>query len=278
MILLTEYFEFQNRDRKLEVIESITENTHLKQIEQVLIFIHKDLDEEIKFLEKLPKIKIIKVQHRCRFSDLFAYANDNLAGKNCIVCNNDISFTDGLRHIQQIDIDNMFLCLTRWDLLEDGSLQFKEPKHSRKHSQDSWIFKSPLPQKMIDDGTIFFGRPGCDNMIAYLAVVSGMMVLNPSEIIISKHNHLSNSRNYKQNKRGTPSNSEKVGHHSLYINVGTSNDVRYNVDNIIYKLQQAWKPKDKVFKGSEAVSKAIELSQQLYPLWERSTSVFKNLN
>ena len=275
MILLTEYFEFQDHNRKLEVIESIKENSSLEQIEQILLFSDRVSEEDIKILEKLPKVKIIKMPHRCRFSDLFSYANNNLSGKKCIVCNNDISFTDSLEHIQETNIDNMFLCLTRWDLLEDGSIEFKQPKQSRKHSQDSWIFKAPLPQKMINDGDIFFGKPGCDNMIAYLAVVSGMLVLNPSELIISKHHHLSNSRNYKQNKRGTPSNSEKVGHHSLYMNVGTSKEILYNTENLVYKLQRAWKPKDKVFHGNKAVSKAIEFQEELTPLWRQAILRFK---
>ena len=183
MIILAEYFDFEHHKRKLEVIESIKENSSLEQIEQILLFSEKISEEDIKLLEKIPKVKIVEMSHRCRFSDLFSYANNHLSGKKCIVCNNDISFTDSLEHVQEANIDNMFLCLTRWDLLEDGSIEFKQPKQSRKHSQDSWIFKAPLPQQMIDDGRIFFGRPGCDNMIAYLAVVSGMLVLNPSELI-----------------------------------------------------------------------------------------------
>tara|TARA_B100000700_G_C14959216_1_gene815572 strand:+ start:1052 stop:1168 length:117 start_codon:yes stop_codon:yes gene_type:complete len=38
MILLTEYFEFEDHNRKLEVIESIKENSSLEQIEQILLY------------------------------------------------------------------------------------------------------------------------------------------------------------------------------------------------------------------------------------------------
>jgi|TARA_R110000744_G_scaffold189161_1_gene308342 hypothetical protein len=274
MIILSEYFGFKDPKRKKEVIESIAENSTLEEVDRILLFAERVSVQDSTLLKEIQKVEIIESASRCRYSDLFLYANENLIGEICIVCNNDISFTDSLSHLSRIDVEDMFICLTRWDVQPDGSLRHKEPKQSRKHSQDSWIFRSPLPQKMIDKGGIFFGRPGCDNMIAYLGVISGLKVLNPSELIISKHRHLSNSRNYEQNKRGTPAKDEKVGHHSLYMNVGASDTIEYDTQNLVYKLQQAWRPKDRVFNGEQAVVKAVELESGLEPIWRESTDQF----
>jgi hypothetical protein len=275
MIVLAEYFPFANTARRAEVLQSIKDNCNVECIERVILFAEEIPESDREILSSFEKIQFVDTTSRSRYSDIFSYANKNLRGEVCVVCNNDISFTDNLQEATNID-DDMFLCLTRWDMQEDGTLQLKEPKLSRKHSQDAWIFKSPLPQKMVDKGGLFFGRPGCDNMIAYLGVISGLKVLNPSELIISKHRHLSNSRNYEQNKRGTPAKDEKVGHHSLYMNVGASNTIEYATQNLVYKLQQAWRPKDRVFNGEQAVTKAIELEDELEPIWRQSTDQFRN--
>jgi len=274
VIILSEYFEFKSPERKKEVIESIKENSTLEEVDRILLFAERVSVQDSTLLREIQKVEIIEATSRCRYSDLFLYANENLVGEICIICNNDISFTNSLSHLSGADIEDMFICLTRWDVQLDGSIRHKEPKQSRKHSQDSWIFRSPLPQKMIEKGNVFLGKPGCDNMIAYLGVISGLKVLNPSELIVSKHKHLSSYRNYERNKRGTPAKGEKVGHHSLYMNVGTSNAIQYNTQNLVYKLQQAWKPKDRVFNGEQAVIKAIELEDKLEPIWLASTDQF----
>ena len=274
-VILSEYFKFDHVSRRKEVLDSIRDNSLLNEVHRIILFHEEISEDEQKLLVDIPKVELVRVNHRCRYSDLFSYANTHLQNEICIVCNNDISFTDSLGHLIGSEMDELFLCLTRWDIKDDGSICLKEPRQSRKHSQDSWVFKSPLPQKMIDKGTIFFGRPGCDNMIAYLAVVSGLKVLNPSELIVSVHRHLSGKRNYKQNERGTPASNEKFGHHSLYMNVGTSNSIEYNTENLVYKLQQAWKPRNKVFGGDLAVEKCVELEDALEEIWEQSVSRVK---
>lgn len=270
MIVLTEYFPFVNTARRAEVLQSIKDNCNVECVERIILFAEEIPEPDREVLSSFENIQFVDTASRSRYSDIFSYANKNLRGEVCVVCNNDVSFTDSLQEAANID-DDMFLCLTRWDVQEDGSLKFKEPKLSRKHSQDAWIFKSPLPQKMVDKGGLFFGKPGCDNMIAYLAVVSGLKVLNPAELIIAKHLHLSNSRNYQQNSLGTPAKKEKIGHHSLYMNVGVTNKLTYDTQNLVYKLQQAWRPKTHVFHGDNAVLKSMELEERLEPIWSKFT-------
>ena len=67
----------------------------------------------------------------------------------------------------------------------------------------------------------------------------------------------------------------ELNSYSLYMNVGTSNSIEYNTENLVYKLQQAWKPRNKVFGGDLAVEKCVELEDALEEIWEQSVSRFK---
>tara|TARA_R110000751_G_scaffold270641_1_gene370430 strand:- start:2120 stop:2299 length:180 start_codon:yes stop_codon:yes gene_type:complete len=58
------------------------------------------------------------------------------------------------------------------------------------------------------------------------------------------------------------------------MNVGASDTIEYDTQNLVYKLQQAWRPKDRVFNGEQAVVKAVELESGLEPIWRESTDQF----
>ena len=265
MIILTEYYESQNEQRRDEILHSIQANCNNPYIEKVVLFTDGFLYCDILDTENGHKIEMHNIGRRLTYAEVFEYCNHFHRDKVCAVCNNDISFdkTISLAQVEQ----GQFLCLTRWDIQEDGTLIFKEPSNSRKYSQDAWIFKSPLPVKMLQKSGFTFGRPGCDNMIAYLAVVSGMQVMNPSEIIKAKHLHLSQHRNYDLNDKGTAAKHEKIGKHCLYMNVCTTDSMIYNPDKLIYKLQQAWRPPESIWRGDEAIKKAQRFEAELEKWW-----------
>ena len=265
MIILTEYYESPNEQRHGEILHSIQSNCNNPYVEKVVLFTDGFLYCDILDFENGHKIEMHNIGHRLTYAKVFEYCNHFDRNKVCVVCSNDISFdeTISLGQVEQ----EQFLCLTRWDIQENGALKFKEPSMSRKYSQDAWIFKSPLPVKMLQKGGFHFGRPGCDNMIAYLAVVSGMQVMNPSEIIKAKHLHLSQHRNYDLNDKGTAAKHEKIGKHCLYMNVCTTDSMIYNPDKLIYKLQQAWRPPESIWRGDEAIKKAQRFEAELEKWW-----------
>ena len=106
-------------------------------------------------------------------------------------------FDDSLENISDVDLGNTFLCLTRWDIKEDG----KEVFFNRSDSQDSWIFTSPISGQLAEDSDFFLGRMGCDNKIAYLAHKHGMKVTNPAHLIRTRHLHLVDHRTYFEHER-----------------------------------------------------------------------------
>ena len=256
-VVLTEYFRANNAGRRKEINKSIEINCRTPQIKRVIIFI----DPEVEFTSSLKKVlseenyKKIELHHtkpqsRSTYSDFFSYANKNLVGENCILCNNDISFDESLDLIissEDFDLSGHFICLTRWDVMRDNSLRFKQPARIRKNSQDAWIFKSPLPLKMVEKGEFYMGRPGCDGMTSYLAAISGLKILNPSEKIVAAHRHFSKYRTYGRKHR--------MGGDDIYMCVYPTDKLHYDKSKVLYKFNE---PERGYLYGNEAVNRAIE--------------------
>lgn len=262
MIIATEFYMPKSKARLDEIVEAISRNDDVA--EKLLLYINSNEQESVSFAKKYLNFKNVYQIHnpkRQTFGSIFR----STQGEGVVaVCNNDISFTqEAVDIINNDDMENKFLCLTRWD-----KGQLKMPATSRKFSQDAWVFKYPfMNQQMIDTSDFYFGLPGCDNRIAFNAVVSGMDVLNPCEIVRIDHHHASDERNYERNSRGTPAKSAKIGRPSVYMNVSASNSMKYNPNNLLYKRQQSWKYD--VYQGEDAIREA---SAEFY----RGCEVIKN--
>ena len=189
MILIIEYFVSKNEHRNKEYLLSIEENIKNSIITNIIMFISDDSD----YLNINDKIKIERSYNRPTFLDLFNYCNSNFPNEICIISNTDIILDDTLLKINNNNINNTLLALTRWDLyIEDNMWKVKFFNHVA--SQDCWIFKTPIK---IDNRTNFLmGKPGCDNRIAQIYLENGYMVKNPSLQITTKHMHMSNYRTY----------------------------------------------------------------------------------
>lgn len=198
MKLLIEYFKSQNTQRDNEYLTSINENIKCSKIDRIYIFIS---DESVLSIQS-PKIEIIKLDIRPSFKFLFEWCNQNLPNQTCIISNTDIFFDDTLGHLEDYDLSNQFLALTRWDLVPYNGgwgIQFynrpwRGDITTGQLSQDSWIFKTPV--KVDDRSDFLMGKPGCDNRIVQIMHEQGYDVKNPSSQIITKHLHVTNHRTY----------------------------------------------------------------------------------
>ena len=256
--VLTEYFTSSYSKRTEEILKSIELNCRMPQIHEIILFVepsslnlqHINSLKRVLSQDHFDKIKIHAVSQRSTYSDFFEYANAHLEGKTCVLCNNDISFDESLDEIENapdFDLDGHFICLTRWDVMKDNSLKFKEPVKVRKNSQDAWIFKPLLPTKMIEKGGFYMGRPGCDGMVAYLATISGLKLLNPSKLIKIRHLHLSRHRTYRREHR--------LGGPDIYMSTYPTDKIRYIDENIMYTFNE---PSRDELQGQEAIDRAIE--------------------
>ncbi len=199
MILLIEYFTSTNSNRDFEYKTCIRENLNCGSLEKIIVFI-SDETSELGFESE--KVEIIKLKERPTFKFLFEWANQNYLNQICIIGNTDIIFDNSLEILNETDLENQFLALTRWDLFTENNQWyvrfFNHPWRGEitmgMLSQDSWIFKTPI---QVDDRSNFLmGKPGCDNRVVAIYHELGYNVKNPSRKIITKHLHTTNYRTY----------------------------------------------------------------------------------
>ena len=167
--VLTEYFRAEHSGRRKEIAKSIEVNCRIPETKMVVVFMNEDqeLPGSIKKAlsdENFEKIKIHHTPegHRSTYGEFFSYANENLEGELCVLCNNDMSFDESLNEItcnEEFDLEDHFISLTRWDVLHDNSLRFKRPERIRKNSQDAWDIQAPSSLEDDREGRLLYGSP-----------------------------------------------------------------------------------------------------------------------
>lgn len=202
MKLIIEYFKSSNEQRDKEYKACIDQNIKNDLIEKIHIFISDDSKLEM----ESSKIEIVKLDNRPSFSFLFDWCNQNLPEQICIVANTDIFFDKTIEVLNNTDLTNTFIALTRWDLINQNNqwiIDFYNKSWNNQGittgmiSQDSWIFKTPI--KIDNRSNFLMGKPGCDNRIVQIYHENNYNVKNPSMQIVSKHLHVSNHRTYNNN-------------------------------------------------------------------------------
>ncbi len=205
-ILITTLYNEKNAERLQEYLTCLEKNIQHPLIKKIHIAYDSSQDEpNHKLSDQLqhPKITISFLKHpgRPTFTKLFEIANTWYPEQRVIVSNADIFFNDTLSLLDKTDLTGKFIALTRWNVTPQGTLEiFKQyvngafyPTTSAR-SQDTWIFKTPVPQ--FKDDSIRIGTWGCDIAIAAEGVKAGLEVYNPCKSIQACHLHLSNVRSY----------------------------------------------------------------------------------
>eukprot|EP01125_Pyxidicula_operculata_P008608 TRINITY_DN2878_c0_g1_i2.p1 TRINITY_DN2878_c0_g1~~TRINITY_DN2878_c0_g1_i2.p1 ORF type:complete len:519 (-),score=114.60 TRINITY_DN2878_c0_g1_i2:219-1775(-) len=195
--LVTQWFVDSSEERQSEINFALDRNMKCRHISKIHLLLESLSQLPTKYREN-SKITCVVIGKRWKFKDAFQYCNENLKDEVCIVANADIFFDQTLNYLQRYPLQGKFLALTRHDLTREGTYRFNEWTSSV--CQDSWIFLSPVPNKI--DADFYFGWMGCDNRIAHEFKYSAQYhILNPSLKIITRHVHMSEKRNYtEQNK------------------------------------------------------------------------------
>ena len=187
--LITTYYKATEPEREAENIQSLQNNLNHPLIERVHLFLQSS---DLPNISKLDKLHFIEHGKRPTFSELFAYGNSLTTNIIKIVANSDIYFDNSLqlaeKALQKWDV----LALTRWDLKENGSLEF----YNNYKSQDVWICKKQIKP---DIGSYHIGRHGCDNRLVYEFKSKNYQIANPSLSIKTIHIHQSALRSYFDN-------------------------------------------------------------------------------
>jgi len=187
--LITTLYNETNPIRAQEYIACLEKNLQHQDIDDICVLYDTGKDSQnstenyVYTFLKNNNIKIITIQDRPTYGYCFDIANTLFPGSKVIISNADIYFNDTLSLLNDYDLTNKFLAITRWDFFQ-----------TNEASQDVWIFSTPIKHFARDDFKL--GIPGCDNYIAYQARASGLTVINPCLSIQCWHVHASGMRNY----------------------------------------------------------------------------------
>jgi hypothetical protein len=189
-VLLTAYYADPDPARRAEFVDCLARNASNELINEIHVFVEDgtppDIDDE--------KIRLVEHGRRATYGDLFAYANAQLSGRRVAIANADIYFDEGLARLDAVDLPDTLLCVSRWDVEQDGSARFFE----HGESQDAWIFDAPIRQFPCG---FPLGVPGCDNRLAWEAEAAGLAVHNPARSLRAFHLHMSLVRRYTEHER-----------------------------------------------------------------------------
>ncbi|CAM9740156.1 unnamed protein product, partial [Scytosiphon promiscuus] len=149
---------------------------------------------------------------RLTFRDALRYSNQVLNGQVVLLSNSDVTFDESLARLgdpSTLDMTNKVFALVAWQsklgwasstkgqsTQQDSDMikrvVVKEALFApRIDSQDTWIFRSPLPPMVVNAADFEMGRPRCDGRLAKILVDAGFSVTSPSMSLVAHHVHAS---------------------------------------------------------------------------------------
>jgi len=253
--LFISWYNEKDENRKKEFINCLLKNISNRYINKIYLFVENNC--ECDFIED--KIEKIFIDKRITYLDAFTFIN-SITNKNDIniLSNTDIYFDETIKFVfNKIDSNKVF-CLTRWDILSNGKIEF----HNRRDSQDAWIFYGSIKNNIQCNFNL--GIPGCDNKIAYELEKSGYSIFNPSLSIKILHIHTSNIRNYSNN---TP----KLSRPYQFISPCTIDSIKSNRKKILHIGLN--------FEGQQTLTKALKMmGEYIYINWRKKVDEIGIIN
>lgn len=189
--LYIQYFKHKKEDRRIELDYCTKRNIRNPYIDKIHILLEKEEDKQ-KWMES-PKVEISNFGKRMTFKNFVEYSNSVEMGNDIhIVTNLDIFFGRDIKKLKEVNIDNHFVALTRWNI--DANTR-KASFFNVNYSQDTWIWKGKIDLSEFDLD-YFLGIPGIDNAICGEFYEAGYKVINPALDFKTYHLHQDPTRNY----------------------------------------------------------------------------------
>lgn len=195
--LITVLYNETHPARMKEYIYCLEKNLNHSNIKQIHVLYDTSKDKTTnQILDYLIQhnITITYISDRPTYDFCFSLANELYPNEKILLCNADIYYNETLASLENYDLENRFIVLTRWNVLRNGKLKQMYSRRRKPNiwSHDTWIFKTPIRE--FEDKTIQLGTTYCDCRIAYQAQQAGYKVINPCLSIKSCHLHLSGVR------------------------------------------------------------------------------------
>jgi len=191
--LIVQYYKDKSEVRQKEVDACLRRNIECEHIRHVHILTEEPMD--LNHFQKGDKLVQYVQGSWLSYRDAILYAHRFLPGKVVIIANADIHMDSSLGLVRDMDLSGRCLALTRHDVVNGGKARSFNAG-AAPISQDAWVFKAPLPEGVLPNVEFLFGKPGCDNRMAYELRRVGIRVTNPCFRVIANHLHESDLRNY----------------------------------------------------------------------------------
>lgn len=208
--VFTQYFIHKDNRRKEEIQYCLLQNCANTNITSVHLLNERIYTEkEMGMAGNHPKIKQCDIHKRLSFKDVFDYVIKNDIKGYLVLTNADIFFDETLERLQHTFLSQkkQMMALLRHEFRGEKDLT-KCPVFGPRHdSQDTWILHSSMLEPSIFQNNVFqfeFGKPGCDNKMAYLMLILGFEIFNDCKFIKTYHYHTNQSRDYTIKDRLMP--------------------------------------------------------------------------
>lgn len=208
IIFITQFYKPKWDYRFNEIKKCLEKNLNNKYISKIILFCEEDFNFENLFKNNKNLYKIKKVKSdRLTFKKVFNYTNKYYPNEIKVLSNSDIYLDNTIKKIFKINLNKLFIALTRYNENKNIKNDFKlEP--SPAGSQDTWIWKGIMkigPFKDYNEDGIKLGIWGCENRINYIIKNSGYNVRNFCKSIKTYHmHHFDNQRNDLSEKNRYP--------------------------------------------------------------------------
>ena len=194
------YDKNQIRKRQDEITRCFKENLNHKDVEK-LHFLY-EYEHDVDFLEEEGisrhhnKIILHKLGSRMRYSLIFDYANKYLKDKICVYLHADMCINSGFDKLNDDNLDNKVYALTAHNPLKCNrqfickcTRQYLTNRGYWGPTFDGFAFKSPIKQKVIEDGDHYVGMMGAENRIICILKENDYNVLCANNILYCHHHH-----------------------------------------------------------------------------------------
>lgn len=294
MILITQFWNFENPKRKEEIYDCLLKNSRNRYINKIYVF--SENGSYIKFQHN--KIVPLKADHRLTYFEMFKTVNQNFKNQLCIVANADVYFDESIVKLNQVDFNNKIIALSSYD---------SETKLPEVNSYDSWVMKSiNLPYNEFE-----LGKSNDDLRVVKNLMDNDIEILNPAKEVFSyhvdskkklKYNDLPDgliyiepsmlNNNIRQKTTVIPEDKiieikeepkvvKKVIEKKPIINKPVSKSVILNKKKIIDTQKELERVNNvkKILKRTKSNIKiAVHLHLYYQDLWDEFSAMFKNLN
>ena len=185
--LFNQFFIHEHTERYDEIKFCLKKNIELGLFTKIILLNERIYTNQELGLsqEEMLMIEQIDISKRLKFNDCFSEINKLQLKGYFVISNSDIFFDKTIINLRKSclsKIKSMYMLL-RFEYLKEKNLDNCKLYSDNNNipqdtSQDTWIYHSNFKpdNKVINNCNFSFGRPGCDNKIAYVMYKSGYLL------------------------------------------------------------------------------------------------------